>query len=144
MITLYTDIRYMLISRFVTLYSIPLAMLLSYYGKLPLSPLACIIGAFSGFTAIWAVAYLFYIFTKKEGLGQGDVDLIAFIGAFTGFVGWWSALMIGSCTASLYGITYMLVKRNFRSVKLPFGPFLVIGAILYVLFQETIFVLLFS
>ncbi len=144
LITIYTDMRHMLISRFVTLYSIPISLILSVYNFIPLSPISSIIGAFSGYSVLYATALIFYRVTKKEGLGQGDIDLIAFIGSFIGFLGWWATLLIGSFTASIYGITFMLIKRQSASIKLPFGPFLAMGAILYVLMQDTILTVLFA
>jgi len=134
----------MLISRFVTLYSIPVALALSLVNGIPLSPTASIIGAISGFAMLYAIGLSFNLLTKKEGLGQGDIDLIAFIGSFIGFLGWWTTLLIGSFTASLYGITFMIITQKFKSIKLPFGPFLVFGAIMYLLLQETILNVLFA
>lgn len=128
----------MLISRFVTLYCIPIVFLLSILNALPLTLFASITGALSGFALLYAIAFSFKFFTKKDGLGQGDIDLIAFIGASIGFLGWWTTLLIGSLTASLYGILVMIATRKIASVKLPFGPFLIFGAIVYVLIQQTI------
>ena len=144
LITIYTDMRHMLISRFVTLYSIPIVLILSIYNFIPLSPVSSIIGALSGYSVLYAIALIFYRITKKEGLGQGDIDLIAFIGSFIGFLGWWATLLIGSFTASMYGITFMLITRQSTSIKLPFGPFLALGAILYIIMQDTILALLFA
>jgi len=144
LVTLYTDIQHMLISRFVTLYSIPLVFILTLLNALPISPFSSIIGALSGFMVLYAIALSFSLLTKKEGLGQGDIDLIAFIGSCIGFLGWWTTLLIGSFTASIYGVAFMLAVRQMKSVKLPFGPFLILGAILYVLMQHTILSVLFT
>lgn len=138
LVTLYTDIQYMLISRFVTLYSIPIAFIVSIYNGLPISFFSSFLGALSGFAVLYTIAFSFKFFSKKEGLGQGDIDLIAFIGSYTGFLGWWTTLLIGSFTASMYGLVFMIITRQLASIKLPFGPFLVLGAIFYVLMQQAL------
>jgi leader peptidase (prepilin peptidase) / N-methyltransferase len=139
LVTLYTDIQHMLISRFVTLYCVPIIFFLSTFNALPISLFTSITGALSGFAVLYTIAFTFKLFTKKDGLGQGDIDLITFIGACIGFLGWWTTLLVGSLTASIYGIIVMIATRKIASVKLPFGPFLIFGAIVYVLMQQTIF-----
>lgn len=82
---------------------------------------------------------LFSWVTGKEGMGSGDPELIAFIGSFTGITGCWFSLLFGSIVGSMLGIGIMLVtKSNQLSTKIPFGPFLAFGALIFVLFQETI------
>ncbi len=89
-------------------------------------------GSLFGYLLLWGVAQIFYFLTKKEGLGLGDAELLAFIGSYTGIAGCWIALMVGSITGSLGGIIHLLTTR---SKKIPFGPFLAFGAMSYVLLQ---------
>ena len=67
------------------------------------------------------------------------LELLAFIGSFLGFKGCWISLLVGSLSGSIIGIIYMLVYRLSRHQKIPFGPFLSLGAILYVLFKDFLF-----
>lgn len=80
---------------------------------------------------------------NQDGIGEGDFDLLLFIGSFTGIVGCWISITIGSFIGSLYGI-YALLSAHYKyenkdtllSAKIPFGPFLALGAIIFVLFQK--------
>lgn len=141
-VTIRSDLDTMLISRFATLYLIPVALILTYFNLLPVTVTHSIAGALSGYLFLWTVAKLFHYLTKKEGMGEGDMDLLALIGAFTGIVGWWISLLIGSCIGSIIGISLIALQKNTRSTQIPFGPFLAGGAILYVLCSPIIRTLL--
>ena len=139
LITIRTDLEHMLISRFVSIFLVPVGVALSYFEFLPISWLESIIGACSAYCWLFGISYIFFKITKKVGMGQGDYELMAFIGSFLGILGWWFALLIGSFLGAVVGIMYLLLngKKTF-GVKIPFGPFLAVGAILYVFCQECI------
>ncbi|MDY7033164.1 MAG: A24 family peptidase, partial [Thermodesulfobacteriota bacterium] len=68
---------------------------------------------------------------KKEGMGGGDIKLLAMIGAF---LGWKSVLLtvfISSALGSIVGLILMVKKGKNRKYAVPFGPFLAIGALMY-------------
>ena len=141
-ITIRTDLEHMLICRYMTLCLIPCGLFLSYMNLLPITPLQSSVGALSAYFFLYSISALFFRFTKKVGLGQGDVELIAFIGAFLGITGWWITILLGSFFGSLIGIFYMIILKQYNSIKIPFGPFLALGAMLYVLFPEQLLSLL--
>lgn len=135
-ISIRTDLETLLISRFVTLWLIPIGLLLSYCAFLPISLLQSLVGTFTGYICLFSIAQLYYLITKRVGMGQGDVELLAFIGAFTGFIGWWLTLLIASFIGTFTGLTLMFYKRSsLITMKIPFGPFLALGAMIFVLFQ---------
>lgn len=141
LITIRTDLETMLISRFTTLFLIPIAFIfsLTYFGHDPLLPINIsdsIRGALFGFFILYLTNQIFLLLTKKDGMGQGDIDLLAMIGAFTGITGAWISLMIGSITGSFIGITMIYAGSYKLNTKVPFGPFLAFGAIVYTLFQN--------
>lgn len=131
-VTIRTDLEYMLISRLMTLYLVPVGFILSLLHKLPLSICLSIIGALGGYLFLYVVSFVFKRIAHKDGMGQGDLDLLALIGAFTGPVGCWTSLLIGSIVGSGMGITYLLVCKPTESPKIPFGPFLALGAMAHV------------
>lgn len=143
LITIFTDARYMLISRFVTVYLLPIPVLLSLLKLLPLTPHQVMLGALSGYFVLTGISYIFSHLMKKQGMGQGDIDLLCFIGAFLGVGGWWISLLIASCVGSVIGIPYLLITKQDKQTRIPFGPFLALGAMIYTLWGDILFALLF-
>lgn len=131
-----TDLEAMLLVRAVTIYSAPLGFLLTYLGFLPISLCESIIGALLGYGVLWLCRALFFLFRKQEGMGIGDLELMALIGAFTGPLGAWMSILIGSTIASILGITLLAFKKTSASDPLPFGPFLATGAMIWVIFDK--------
>ena len=138
-VTIRSDLESMLVSRFMTLAVVPLGLLFSVMDLIPIMPINSILGAGLGYGFLFAIARIFTFFTKREGMGQGDLDLIALIGSFIGVLGVWSSLLFGSISGTIAAISYFAyLGKMDRNLKIPFGPFLAFGAIVYVLFQETI------
>lgn len=135
-ITTRTDLEHMLIPRICTWGLIPVATVASSLGFLPLSPVNSLAGMMFGYAVLWVLAKLFVLRTGREGLGLGDVELLACIGAFTGIAGAWIALVVASLVGLVAGISYAVVTNqttSLRYLKIPFGPFLACGAVAYVL-----------
>jgi leader peptidase (prepilin peptidase) / N-methyltransferase len=135
-VTIRTDLETMLISRYVTIFLIPLAWLLSAFGFLPITLSMSLWGVLFGYGILWITAMVFWLITKKEGMGHGDFELLALIGSFTGIFGCWVTLIIASFAGSLIGICYMMLTGTKHNLKIPFGPFLALGAIIFVLLQK--------
>jgi leader peptidase (prepilin peptidase)/N-methyltransferase len=90
-------------------------------------------GSIGGYLMLWTIRTLFYMVTKKEGMGEGDLDLLCLIGAFTGLTGAWSTMILGSMLGALISLVYLASTRQSYATPLPFGPFLAAGAIIHVL-----------
>jgi leader peptidase (prepilin peptidase)/N-methyltransferase len=93
-----------------------------------------LIGIVGGGGFLFLVAFIFERLTGKEGMGGGDVKLLAMIGAWLG----WQALPLIILISSLAGTVIgggalMLTGKGYR-VKIPFGPFLAISALISLLF----------
>lgn len=86
-----------------------------------------IIGAMTGYILFASLQFVFGLATGKVGMGQGDYKLLAALGAFCG----WQLLPLIILLASICGIIFtfihMLIKREFKSVPLPFGPYLAVA-----------------
>lgn len=137
-VTIRTDLQEMLISRWVTLYAIPVGWLLAFLGYLPITLTQSILGSIAGYGILLLISVAFAKIKGKEGMGQGDLELLAFIGAFVGLWGCWITLMIASTVGAFIGIVYLLYHRKKESIALPFGPFLAVGAMLFVFFEQAI------
>jgi leader peptidase (prepilin peptidase)/N-methyltransferase len=140
-VTIRSDLETMLISRFVTIFLVPLGCLFSACDLLPLSLRESIYGALFGYLFLFSINYVFKYLRNQDGIGEGDFDLMLFIGSFTGMLGCWMSITLGSMIGSLYGISTILLSHNktsFHNTKIPFGPFLALGALLFVLAQKQI------
>jgi leader peptidase (prepilin peptidase)/N-methyltransferase len=93
-----------------------------------------LLGILLGGGSLLLVAYSYQWLTGKEGMGGGDIKLLAMMGAF---LGWKSVLFIvfaSSLIGSVVGITIMLVQKKDSKLAIPFGPYLAFGAVLYIFF----------
>jgi len=97
-----------------------------------------ILGILLGGGSLYLVAKCYHWLTHVEGMGGGDVKLLAMIGAFLGWKAILPVIFLGSLSGALVGVPLMLYKRAGGKLAIPFGPFLATGAVIYLLFGETI------
>ena len=133
-----TDLQFMLLSRAATLFLIPFTFVFCHAGLLPISLKESLMGAAVGYLVLYALAQTFYLITKKHGMGQGDLDLLAYIGANIGINGVFVTLLMASWSGLIISLAYILLTRKKFTVKIPFGPFLALGAMLYVIWNDAI------
>lgn len=100
------------------------------YGYIP--PETAIIGAIAGYLSLWIVFTGFKIATGKEGMGYGDFKLLAAIGAWLGWQALPFILLVASLSGIVWGIMNLLLKMSQQS-KFAFGPFLVLGAVVFII-----------
>lgn len=89
-----------------------------------------------GFFYLIAVGY--HHVRHREGLGGGDIKLLAMIGAFTGWSGAMFTVFAASVTGALVGFAVMWRSRKGLTTMLPFGPFLALGAVCYLFWGQRI------
>jgi len=98
---------------------------------LPESDLAgAVIGAVAGYLSLWSVYWAFKLATGKEGMGYGDFKLLAAIGAWLGWKALPVVILLSSVVGAVVGIGLILMRRQGRDVPIPFGPYLVIAALI--------------
>lgn len=90
------------------------------------------IGIIVGGGCLLLVIGIYYLFTKREGMGGGDVKLLAMIGAFLGIGGVFVTVLVGSIIGSIVGILVMVLRGENGKMPIAFGPFLSLGALTYV------------
>lgn len=86
-----------------------------------------IIGAIAGYLIFAITQWVFGWLTGKTGMGQGDFKFLAALG---GFLGWQQlplVILLASLSGVIFAFTHMIIKRNFKSVPLPFGPYLAVA-----------------
>lgn len=97
-----------------------------------------IIGTLLGGGSLLLVAMGYQLITKKEGMGGGDIKLLAMVGAFVGWKGVFFTIFLASIAGTLIGLILMLRSGKGLKLAIPFGPFLSIGAITYIHFGKSI------
>ena len=97
-----------------------------------------ILGVLTGGGILFAVAELYLKLRKIEGLGMGDVKLLAFIGAMFGAECAFYTIFLGSFIGSIIGGVMMLVKGKNLTYQIPFGPYLALGSVIYLFCQPLV------
>ncbi len=90
------------------------------------------IGELVGFGLLFLVAELGEKIFKKEAMGFGDVKLMGAVGAFLGWQAVIFVLIAGSVAGSVVGVTLILLKKTELQGRLPFGPYLSLGALVWI------------
>jgi leader peptidase (prepilin peptidase) / N-methyltransferase len=102
------------------------------------SPVSSLIGIVAGGGFLLATAWIYEKVTGVDGMGGGDIKLLAMIGAFLGWPSIPITLFIASLLGSMVGITCMILTGAGRRLALPFAPFLCSAALIYLFFGERI------
>lgn len=92
-----------------------------------------LVGLLLGGGILLGVALLFRWIRKKEGMGMGDVKLLAMIGAFLGWKAVVLTLLLSSFVGALVGYAALRLSGKGVGQPIPYGPFLVLGALAYLL-----------
>ena len=105
-------------------------MLPSSWPAPALSVADAVIGAAFPSLTLWAIGILYSVVRKREGLGLGDVKMVAAIGAFLGLQGALLTLIAGSLLGSVVGVIFIVAaKKDSATYELPFGSFLGVAAV---------------
>jgi leader peptidase (prepilin peptidase)/N-methyltransferase len=99
---------------------------------------ASALGILAGGGSLFAVAWGYQLIAGREGMGGGDIKLLAMIGAMIGWRGILFTLFAASAIGTLVGILTMIRSGKGMKLAIPFGPFLALGAVLYLFFGEGI------
>jgi leader peptidase (prepilin peptidase)/N-methyltransferase len=97
-----------------------------------------LIGILIGGGSLFLVATLYQWLFKREGMGGGDIKLLAMIGAFLGWKAVILTILSSSLIGSITGITIMVLKGKDFKYAIPFGPFLSLGAVIALFCQNEI------
>jgi leader peptidase (prepilin peptidase)/N-methyltransferase len=93
-----------------------------------------LLGAVTASGLLWLVAEGYFRARGREGMGLGDVKMMAMAGAFLGLQRALLTILLGSLLGSLIGMAVIAIGRKGRDFELPFGTFLGAGAMLVVFF----------
>lgn len=93
-----------------------------------------IFGILAGGLGLLVVAWTFQLLTGKEGMGGGDIKLLAMIGAWMGWKSLPLVVLISSVSGTLIGGGALILSKKDVGSRIPFGPFLALGAVIYFFF----------
>jgi leader peptidase (prepilin peptidase)/N-methyltransferase len=130
-----TDLSHTMIPDAVTLPGIAVGLACAA-AILPIGLVDSLLGVVMGGGILWFLAWVSPYVFGKEGMGGGDIKLMAMVGAFIGWQPVLLAIMIGSFLGSLVGVGLMATGIIRREQYIPFGPFLAVGSLLALLFHQ--------
>lgn len=130
------DLEHQILPNVITLPGILVGWLFSVFG--PPGWQASLIGILLGAGLLYGTAAAYYIVRREEGLGMGDVKMLAMIGAFLGWKAVILTLVLASFAGALVGIAVILTSRGGMRYALPFGTFLAVGSLVAMLAGDQI------
>jgi len=139
----FIDIDYFIIPDEITWPSILIAPAVAFVVQ-HVSVRDSVTGILLGGGILWAFAWSYEKLRGREGMGLGDVKLLAMIGGLQGWQAPLFSLMAGAIVGSTVGLALMAARGRRFDMEIPFGPFLAFGSILYMLEGPRIIDLYFS
>jgi leader peptidase (prepilin peptidase)/N-methyltransferase len=130
------DLEHHLLPNVITLPGIVLGLIAS--AVLPPGIVDALIGVLVGGGVLWLIGEAYYRYSGHEGMGGGDVKMLAMIGAFLGWKLVLVTLVLSSIVGSIVGLIVIVVKRGGMKYALPYGTFLALGALVASLVGERI------
>ena len=140
----FIDVRYHIIPDEFSIYAVPIGVAGAWAvqqagGSAHITWQYSVVGALVGGGFLAAIAGTFWLIRREEGMGMGDIKLLAMIGSFLGaFPALLVVLILSSVIGSVVGITMILMRGRSMRMAVPFGPFLALGALAYLLYGEAL------
>ena len=95
-----------------------------------------LIGGCFGYGIIWAIIFFYKKFKNKEGMGLGDAKLLAVVGFWFGLDSIPFVIFLSSVIALIVVLPDLIRKTKKMSTQIPFGPYIIIGNLIYLLFED--------
>lgn len=129
----FIDIEHQIIPDEISLSGIALGFVFSFFlaGH---SWLNSLLGIVLGGGSLLLVASGYHWLTGKEGMGGGDIKLLAMMGAFLGWKSIPFIIFASSLIGSLIGVSLMVIQKKDSKLAIPFGPYLAFAAVLYIFY----------
>ena len=125
------DLEHQILPNVITLPGIAIGVIVSLVA--PPGIVDSLSGVLLGGGILYAIAGGYYLWRREEGMGMGDVKMLAMIGAFLGWKAVLVTLVLSSFSGAIIGLLLMAVQKGNMKFALPFGTFLAIGALIAML-----------
>jgi leader peptidase (prepilin peptidase)/N-methyltransferase len=145
-IIFFIDLKHFIIPNEITFSMMALGFLKSFDPNLnSLFPnyINSLIGGLLGYGIIWSIIYFYKQVRKKEGMGLGDAKLFGVIGFWFGWIAIPFVIFISSVIALISVVPSLLKNSRTMSSQIPFGPYIIIGTLIYLFFENSFKSLLF-
>ena len=133
----FIDLDHRIIPNEISLPGIPIGFVLGAL-RPSVGPTDAAIGVLAGGGVLFAIAWGYEKIRKREGMGMGDVKLLAMIGGVLGWRGVILTMLVASLTGSIVGIAAMVRGGHGLRLAIPFGPFLALGAAVHLFWGEAL------
>jgi leader peptidase (prepilin peptidase)/N-methyltransferase len=130
------DLEHKLLPDAITLPGVAAGLIFSLV--LPPGVVNALIGALVGGGVLWLIGEAYYRFSGQEGMGGGDVKMLAMVGAFLGWKLVIVTLFLSSILGSLIGMAVIATRRGGMKYALPYGTFIALGALVASLYGDQI------
>ena len=140
-IIFFIDLKHYIIPNVLTFSLMIIGFLKSFDPNLnPIFPnfINSLIGGIFGYLIIWSIIYFYKQIRKKEGMGLGDAKLLSAIGFWFGWISIPFVIFLSSIIALLFVIPSLMKKSKKLSSQIPFGPYIIIGTLIYLIFESNI------
>lgn len=134
---IWIDIQHQIIPDTLSLPGIVIGLLFSLISP-ALHWKASLIGVIAGGGILYTIALLYFLLRKVDGMGGGDIKLLAMIGAFLGWQSLPFIIFASSLSGSVVGLLAMIKQKKGGQTRIPFGPFLSLAALTYLFFTDEI------
>ncbi len=138
-VTSLIDLEFQIIPDEISLPGILVGLAGSFWNPL-VTPLSSLLGALVGAGSLYLVAEYYYFITKREGMGGGDLKLLAMIGSFLGVSSLLPVIFMASLVGAVAGLILAFWQKvhDKRHLALPFGPFLALGALIILFYPQVV------
>ena len=140
-IIFFIDLKHFIIPNIITFPMMALGFVKSFDPNLnPIFPnyVNSLIGGIFGYGIIWSIIFFYKQIKKKEGMGLGDAKLFGVIGLWFGLKAIPFVIFISSAIALISAIPDLIKKSKKLSSQIPFGPYIIIGTLIYLIFEKKI------
>ena len=137
LVIIWIDIHHQLIPDVISLPGIILGFLFSFVNP-ALTWQSSALGILIGGGILYLIALLYFIWRKQEGMGGGDIKLLAMLGAFLGWQALPFIILASSVSGTMVGLLAMIKQRKGGKTRIPFGPFLSLAALFYLFYSDQV------
>ncbi|HOP85089.1 MAG TPA: prepilin peptidase [Syntrophorhabdaceae bacterium] len=135
----FIDLEFQIIPDVLSIGGLIIGLILSFFRQ-NFGFFDALFGVVLGGGVLFAIAFGYQLIRKIEGMGGGDIKLIGMIGAYCGIKGVIFTIITGSLFGTIVGIPAMLIKGKDSKYAIPFGPFLSLGAVMYIFYGKILVV----